>query len=46
MGVKHGCMMVMKGEIYMNKKLIGILIAVIVLVIGVLLIVLNNLKFS
>ena len=45
MGVKHGCMMVMKGEIYMNKKLIGILIAVIVLVIGVLLIVLNNRNF-
>ncbi len=37
--------MVMKGEIYMNKKLIGILIAVIVLVIGVLLIVLNNRNF-
>lgn len=38
-------MMVMKGKIYMNKKLIGILIAVIVLVIGVLLIVLNNRNF-
>ena len=37
--------MVMKGKIYMNKKLIGILIAVIVLVIGVLLIVLNNRNF-
>ena len=45
MGVEHGCMMVMKGKIYMNKKLIGILIAVIVLVIGVLLIVLNNRNF-
>ncbi len=39
-------MMVMKGKIYMNKKLIGILIAVIVLVIGVLLIVLNNRNFN
>ena len=37
--------MVMKGKIYMNKKLIGILIAVIVLVIGVLLIILNNRNF-
>ena len=46
MGVEHGCMMVMKGKIYMNKKLIGILIAVIVLVIGVLLIVLNNRNFN
>ena len=45
MGVEDGCMMVMKGKIYMNKKLIGILIAVIVLVIGVLLIVLNNRNF-
>lgn len=45
MGIEHGCMMVMKGEIYMNKKLIGILIAVIVLVIGVLLIILNNRNF-
>ena len=45
MGIEHGCMMVMKGKIYMNKKLIGILIAVIVLVIGVLLIVLNNRNF-
>ena len=46
MGVEDGCMMVMKGKIYMNKKLIGILIAVIVLVIGVLLIVLNNRNFN